>query len=78
MVSQAPAIFTVPSVQSYLFGNFMRIFVGCLSSSGGTVKSLRAGVLFPAGTILHTYLGPIRARSDNYREIFCDSDVAEL
>ena len=42
------------------------------------MNRLRAGVLFPAGTNLHTYVGPTRSRSDNYREIFCDSDVAEL
>ena len=56
----------------------MRLFVGSLGSSSGIVNRLRAGVLFPAVTNLHTYLGPIRAPSDNYQEIFCDSDVAEL
>jgi hypothetical protein len=78
MVSHAPAIFMVPSVQSYIFGSFMRLFVGSLGSSGGTVNRLRAGVLCPAGRSLRTCLGPIRARSDNYREIFCDGVVAEL
>ena len=56
----------------------MRLFVGNRGSSGGIVNSLRAGVPVPAGTSLHMCLGPIRARSDNYREIFCESDVAEL
>jgi len=65
-------------VQSYMLGSFMRIFVGSLGSSGGIVNTLRAGFIFPAGAILHTYLGPTRARSDNYREIICDSDVTEL
>ena len=44
-----------------------------LGSLGGIANGIRAGVLFPAGTNLRKYLR--RDRSDNYREIFYDSDV---
>jgi hypothetical protein len=78
MVSHAPAVFTVPSVQSYMFGSFMLLSVGNLGSSGGIVKRLRAWARFPAGTILHACLRPIWPQPHNNGEIFSDSDAAEL